>query len=276
VPGRRLIGGRVLAGVAAALVAVAVAPEAYGQAPSPEPPAEPKSPELSPEAARQGEEPPEEEPVPDGDGTTDDGTTDDGATDDGGTTDASATDSDAKTDAGIERRAAGDTGGQELSGSIGAEMGGRVSPGGLHVGGAYLYQLSEQDWFDGGLAFTFGSSARACFRDRDGDTLCDHGVTDGFGGEVSGGVRRYFPGQGRFTPYARVAIALRLVSYGGDDVRGFAIPLEAGGGVRAAVSDRISIAGGAELRLGPAWFNSDLGTEPHLGLAIHVAAEMRL
>jgi len=165
---------------------------------------------------------------------------------------------------------------QELSGSLGAELGGRVSPGGLYVGGAYLYQLSDRDWFDGGLSFTFGSGAAACFQDREGDTVCDHGVTDGFGGEVALGMRRYFPGQGRFTPYARVAVGLRLVSYGADDVSGLAIPLEAGGGVRAWISERVSIAGAAELRVGPAWFNSDLGSEPHLGLAIHAAAELRL
>jgi hypothetical protein len=166
--------------------------------------------------------------------------------------------------------------GQELSGGLGAELGGRVSPGGLHVAGAYLYQLSDQDWFDGGLSFTFGGGGAACFRDRDDETLCDHGMLDGFGGEVSVGARRYFTGRGKFVPYARAAIGLRIVSYGSDDVNGLAIPLHLGGGVRSQVSDRIWIAGGAELRVGPAWFNRSLGAEPHIGLAIHAAAEFRL
>jgi hypothetical protein len=166
--------------------------------------------------------------------------------------------------------------GAELSGAIGAELGGRVTPGGLHLAGAFLYQLSDQDWFDGGLAFTFGSGQEACFRDRGGDTVCDHGVVDGFGAEAAAGVRRYFPGQAAFTPYARAALALRWVRYGGDGVGGLAIPLELGGGVRAPVTDRIWLAGGAEVRLGPAWFNRDLGSEPHIGLAVHAAAEFRL
>ncbi len=169
--------------------------------------------------------------------------------------------------------AAGD---QELSGALGVEFGGRVSPGGLHVAGSYLYQLSDVDWFDGGLSFTFGGGDAGCFRDRDGGFVCDHGVVDGFGGEIAGGVRRYFPGQGRFTPYARAALGLRLVSFGDDDVTGLALPVQLGGGVRAVVAERMSVAGGAELRLGPAWFNHDLGTEPHLGLTIHFAFEYRL
>jgi opacity protein-like surface antigen len=165
---------------------------------------------------------------------------------------------------------------QELSASLGMDVGGRVSPGGLHVAGAFLYQLSDQDWFDGGLSFTFGSGQAACFRDRDNDFLCDHGSLDGFGAELSGGVRRYFPGQGKFTPYARAGLGLRLVSFGGDDVRGLAIPLQLGGGVRARVADRISVTGGAELRVGPAFFNRDLGTQPHLGLAVHGGVEFAL
>jgi hypothetical protein len=260
-------GNRLIAALAGSMIAAAAGP-ASGQG-QPEPGANRKPPEMSPEAARQAEEP-ADEPLPE-----DDAPIDDAEVDATSGPDPAAPEPGRATDASIERSSA-DPEGQELSGTIGVELGGRVSPGGLHLGGAYLYQLSERDWFDGGLAFTLGGGGRACFQDRDGETICDHGVTAGFGGEVAVGVRRYFPGQGNFTPYARVALALRLVSYGGDDVRGFAIPLEAGGGVRAKVSDRVSVVGAAELRLGPAWFNSGLGAEPHLGLAVHAAAELRL
>lgn len=166
--------------------------------------------------------------------------------------------------------------GQELAGSLGLDLGGRVSPGGLHVAGAYLYQLSDVDWFDGGLSFTFGSGQAGCFRDREDDYVCDHGLVDGFGAEIFGGVRRYFPGQGRFTPYGRAALGLRMVSFGADDVRGLAIPLQLGGGVRASIDERISLSGGAELRLGPAWFNRELEDQPHLGLAVHAGIEFKL
>ncbi len=132
------------------------------------------------------------------------------------------------------------------------------------------------DWFDGGLSFTFGSGQAGCFRERDDDYLCDHGLVDGFGAEVYGGVRRYFPGQGRYTPYGRAAVGLRLVSFGADDVRGVAIPLQLGGGVRASVNERISLSGGADLRLGPAWFNRELEDQPHLGLAVHAGIEFKL
>jgi len=168
------------------------------------------------------------------------------------------------------------SGDQELAGSLGIDFGGRVSPGGLHLAGAYLYRLSDEDWFDGGLSFTFGGGGAACFRDRDDVFLCDHGVVNGFGGEAFAGVRRYFPGQGTFTPYARAALGLRVVTFGDDDINGVAVPLQLGGGVRAQVADRISVSGGAELRLGPAWFNRDLGSEPHLGLAVHGGIEFRL
>jgi hypothetical protein len=165
---------------------------------------------------------------------------------------------------------------RELAGSLGLDLGGRVTPGGLHIAGAYLYQLSDVDWFDGGLSFTFGSGQAGCFRDRDNDYLCDHALVRGFGAEVFGGVRRYFPGQGRFTPYGRAALGLRLVSFGADDVRGLAVPLQLGGGVRASVNERIALSGGAELRLGPAWFNRELEDQPHLGLAVHAGIEFEL
>ena len=261
-------GHRLIAALAGSMIAAAAGP-ASGQG-QPEPGANPKPPEMSPEAARQAEQPPDE-PVPEDDEPVDDAEVDATSGPDPAVPEPGST-----SDASIEGPSSAGPEGQELSGMLGVELGGRVSPGGLHLGGAYLYQLSERDWFDGGLAFTLGGGGRACFQDRDGETICDHGVTDGFGGEIAVGVRRYFTGQGRFTPYARVALALRLISYGGDDVRGFAIPLEAGGGVRARVSDRVSVVGAADLRLGPAWFNSDLGAEPHLGLAVHAAAELRL
>lgn len=167
---------------------------------------------------------------------------------------------------------------RELAGSLGIEFGGRTSPGGLHVGGSYLYQLTDDDWFEGGLSFTFGGGEAACFRDRDDEFLCDHGVLEGFGGEAAAGVRRFFfaRGKGGFLPYARAAIGLRLVAFGADDVSGLAVPLHLGGGVRARVSDRIFLTAGAELRLGPAWFNQDLGIEPHIGLAVQGGVEFRL
>ena len=68
---------------------------------------------------------------------------------------------------------------QGLGASIGVVAGGRTTPGGLVVAGHYLYQLSDQDWFDGIAAFTFGGGDAACFRDRMNTFLCDHSLADG-------------------------------------------------------------------------------------------------
>jgi hypothetical protein len=172
--------------------------------------------------------------------------------------------------------AADPAGDQELGAQIGMEMGGRVSPGGLHVLGSYLYRLSDEDWFEAGLSFTVGGGAAGCFRDRDDQVLCDHTITRGVGLEGFAGIRRFFAGQDSFSPYARAALGARLVSFAADDVTGFAIPLILGGGIRARVTDSISVVGGADLRLGIGWFNRRIESEPHLTLAIHAGAEFRL
>jgi hypothetical protein len=173
-------------------------------------------------------------------------------------------------------RAEDPAGTQELGAQLGLETGGRVSPGGFHLLGNYLYRLSDEDWFDAGLSFTIGGGAAACFRDRDNDLLCDHGIASGVAFEASAGVRRFFAGQERFSPYLLGALGARLVSFGSDDLTGFAVPLLLGGGIRARVADRVSVIGAADLRLGPAWFNRDLGAEPHITLSVHAGAEFRL
>src|SRR6185295_14383983 len=83
-------------------------------------------------------------------------------------------------------------GDQSIGVEAGLAVGGRTTPGGLRVIGHYLYQLAERDWFDGGASFTFGGSSGECFRDRSDQFLCEHGVADGQGFEVSATVRRYF------------------------------------------------------------------------------------
>lgn len=165
---------------------------------------------------------------------------------------------------------------QELGARLGVEAGGRVTPGGAQLAGSYLYRLSDVDWFEGGIGFTYGGGGAECFRERDDTLVCDHGLVDGFGGELSAGVRRFFAGQERFSPYARAALGARLVVFNGDDVKGFAVPLIVGGGVRAQVADKVSVVGGADLRAGPGWYSRDLGVEPHISLVVHGGVEFRL
>jgi hypothetical protein len=165
---------------------------------------------------------------------------------------------------------------QELGASLGVEAGGRVTPGGVHLLGNYLYQLSDEDWFDSGLSISIGGGTPGCFRDRDDDVLCDHGITRGFAAEGFAGARRFFPGQGVFSPYLRAALGVRLVSFRGDDVMGFALPLQLGGGIRARVADGVAVVAGSELRLGVGWFDRSLGAEPQISLAVHAGAEFAL
>jgi hypothetical protein len=170
----------------------------------------------------------------------------------------------------------GDPPDQAVAGTLGAAGGGRVTPGGLRIGGRYLYRLSQEHWFEGTATFTFGGGGAACFRDRDDAFVCDHDRIDGFAADVGASIRRRMFGRDRYQPYVRAGIAARVVRYGADDVRGFAVPLTAAGGVRVAVGGNIAIGAEAALELGVGWFNHGLGAEPQLGLAVAGVVEFGL
>lgn len=172
--------------------------------------------------------------------------------------------------------AADELGDQGVGAEAGIAAGGRVTPGGLRVAGRYLYQLSDQDWFDGAAAFTFGGGGAACFRDRMDTLTCSHGFTDGSAIEISGNVRRMFAAQGAFRPFARAGIGVALIRFSGDDVDGLAIPLHLGGGLRAQVSPIVAIVAAGELVLGLGRFGTALGWEPQVGVAFTAGAEFRL
>jgi len=167
-------------------------------------------------------------------------------------------------------------GDQLIGGTIGVAAGGRTTPGGLHVTGHYLYQLSEQDWFDGIAGFTFGGGDAACFRDRSDTLLCDHDLAEGGSIELALGVRRMFLPQGRFRPFARVAVGGALVRFGGDDVSGAALVGHAGAGLRASVAPGVAVIALADVMLGVGAFSRGVGGEPQLGLAVTAGAEVRL
>ncbi len=165
---------------------------------------------------------------------------------------------------------------QEIGVLIGAAIGGGVSPGGLAVDGRYLYRLSDLDWFEVGASFTLGSGDAKCFTDRQSDLICNHGLVDGFGAEISAGMRRYFAGQQQFRPYAKVGLGLKLVSFSGDELRGVALPISAGAGIRVDVANRVLVVAEASLRGGPAFLNRGLEVEANLGLAIGAGVEFTL
>ncbi len=165
---------------------------------------------------------------------------------------------------------------QEIGVLVGAAIGGGVSPGGVSVDGRYLYRLSELDWFEIGANFALGGGSAECFRDRESELVCEHGLLDGFGAEASAGLRRYFTGQQQFRPYARAGIGLRLLSFSGDNLRGVAIPLSAGGGIRVDVANRVLVVAEASLRAGPAFMGRGLGLQANLGLSVGAGVEFTL
>jgi hypothetical protein len=168
-------------------------------------------------------------------------------------------------------------GDQELGVRVGAALGGRTTPGGFVMAGHYLYRLAGRDWFDGGVAFTFGSGREACFRDRRNEVICQHGFASGFAAEVLAGIARYFGEDDEpISPFLRGGLGVRLVAFPGDDLRGFAVPLWAGAGVRARVHDNVSVVGGAELRAGPAWMTRAIGLEPHGSFSMTVGVDFRI
>ncbi len=165
---------------------------------------------------------------------------------------------------------------QGIGVGLGLAVGGRLTPGGLRITGSYLYRLSERDWFDGAAAFTIGSSAAECFRDRLDERVCDHGALDGFSADFAFAVRRSFAPKKSFAPFARIGAAVRFVRFGGDEVAGLAIPLIGGGGVAVELSPTMRLVASGQLELGGGLFSRGLGTGPQLGLAVGTSIEFAL
>ncbi|ACY14604.1 hypothetical protein [Haliangium ochraceum] len=160
-----------------------------------------------------------------------------------------------------------------LGARLGVAMGRKFTPGGMRIEGQMLQRLTELDWFEGSLGFTFGRPRSACFLDRDGALDCDYGVIDGGAVQLSGGLRRILPGQGGFVPYLRAALGVRLVRFSEDDLSGLALPLSVGLGVRARAVERFWVGVDASGEAGVVFLNRGLGTQTQLGLGITAVAE---
>jgi hypothetical protein len=165
---------------------------------------------------------------------------------------------------------------RELGVLVGIATGSHITPGGLRVSGRFLYQLSDTDWFDGVVAFTFGGDSAACYRDRSDRYTCAHDSLDGFGGELGGGIRRFIGGRDQFRPWLRLGASVRVARFGKDDVTGAAIPVTAAVGVRTRVADRVAVGGEAAIEVGPGWFGHGLGYELEAGFTVGVLTEISL
>ena len=162
---------------------------------------------------------------------------------------------------------------QLLGANLGLEAGGEVTPGGLRLGGSYIYRLTDEDWLDSSVGFTFGSGDPRCFRDRQNDVVCDHGIASGFSAEAAFAIRRDFALRDRFRPFARVGLALRLIGFGNDEVIGVGLPVLASGGVRARVHPAVSVVSMVDVRVGWSIFNRGLGAEAHASFALSAGVE---
>jgi hypothetical protein len=169
-------------------------------------------------------------------------------------------------------------GDQEIGATLGVAAGGRTTPGGLRIGGHYLYRLSDQDWFDGTVGFVFGGGDAECFRDRMDVVICDHGIADGYAAKVETTFRRFWPqlANDTFWPFTRAGIGASIVRFSDDDTTGITFSLHAGAGLRAAVADGIAVIGVADFELGIGQFSNGVGGEPQLGVNIMAGAEFKL
>ena len=163
-----------------------------------------------------------------------------------------------------------------LGAEVGAAGGGGTTPGGMRLGGRYLYRMTDHDWFDGGVHFTFGTPANGCSRTPPDGMSCHHGVADGFSGDLSLGLRRNLRGQGAFTPFVRGGVFGRVLRFAADDVTGAALGIDAGAGVAAAVREDLAIVGSAAGFVGRAWLGNGVGSAGQLGMVVTIGAEMRL
>lgn len=169
----------------------------------------------------------------------------------------------------------GEVGDREIGATLAVVTGGDNTVGGMRVSGRFLYQLSDQDWFDGAASFTYGGDAAGCMATAAG-MQCEHGRLSGAAVEVMAGVRRRFPGRGQFVPHLRAATGVRLLRFGADDVAGVAIPVVAAGGVRVRVAPGVAVGAEAAFEVGGAWLSRGLGAEPQVGMVVGAQVEFRL
>lgn len=165
---------------------------------------------------------------------------------------------------------------QGLGATAGVAIGGRLTPGGLRLAGAYLYRLSESDWFDGAASFTIGSGDAACFRDRTDERVCDHGAVDGFAVDFVAAIRRTWAPRGQFTPFARLGLGARFLRFADDQVAGLAVPIIGGGGLQVALQPHLRLVASAQVEIGGGLFSRGIGTGSQLGLALGAGVEFAL
>jgi hypothetical protein len=169
---------------------------------------------------------------------------------------------------------------QEIGLRLGAQVGlSSLTPGGVRLGGVYLYRMDETTWFDGEAATSFGGGGSGCFYDRSEDLtlVCHHGGFDGFGMSLAAGIRYVLIEQtSGFLPYVRAGAGLSYNGFSADEVSGVGLFGYGGAGGRFRVAPGVAIGGEALLLLGAGLYNSDLGGRLLAGLVVQFGVEFTL
>lgn len=159
---------------------------------------------------------------------------------------------------------------------LGFAVGSSYLPGGLRAAGRFMYQLSAVDWFEGTASFTLGADTAGCFRDRQNQRVCQHGVAQGKSMVISAGVRRWFASRAGYLPFARAQLGLGVARYSSDEVAGLVVPLAIGGGLRKIVANRVAVVASGDVMLGVGVYNAGIGTVALAGLSVLAGVEFEL
>ena len=145
----------------------------------------------------------------------------------------------------------------ELGLTLGGELGGRSTAGGMAIAGIWTEHLVGRVWFDSQARFTFGSRRAAC-----GDDMCANGVARGYATELGGAVRIFSVDSKR---WMRTGVAGRMTEFRTDDIVGYSLLVRFDIGYRFRGDKNSQYDLSAGLFGGPGWFSGGLRSEPQFG-----------
>jgi hypothetical protein len=138
----------------------------------------------------------------------------------------------------------------QMSGSLGGQVGLHGAPGGGLFAAEYGHRLSWDGWLDMELDMGFGGG-RACFIDNGGNTICMGPA----GGEqlnaLIGARWNFLTRHERLVPYMKLGGGLAFLLWPGLDNDGFVPVGRAAGGAKYYVTPHLGVGGEASLTMGP-------------------------
>jgi hypothetical protein len=138
----------------------------------------------------------------------------------------------------------------QISGSLGGQVGLHGAPGGGLFAAEYGHRLSSATWLNMELDMGFGSG-RACFVDNGGNVVC----TGSAGGQqldaIIGARWNFLTRHEQLVPYLKLGGGLAFLFWPGFDNDGFAPVGRAAGGLKYFVLPNLGVGGEASLTMGP-------------------------